>query len=107
VLVSAKETCFRPSSILNCRHECEPIGRRQSLPLSERIELVDALWESIIQDGHEPELTTVQAEELDHRLAAHETKPDAVVSWETVNANLEAERGNTDPPSLRITHHDQ
>lgn len=40
----------------------------KSLPLSERIELVEALWESIIQDGYEPELTTAQAEELDRRL---------------------------------------
>ncbi len=60
------------------------------LPLSERIELVEALWESIIQDGYEPELTAAQAEELDSRLAAHEKTPDDVVSWETVKADLES-----------------
>lgn len=53
------------------------------LPLSERIELVEALWESIIKDGYEPELTTAQAEELDRRLAAHEKNPDDVAEWET------------------------
>lgn len=62
----------------------------KSLPLSERIELVEALWESIIQDGYEPELTTTQAEELDRRLAAHEKNPDDVVAWETVKADLES-----------------
>lgn len=55
----------------------------RGLPISERIELVEALWESIIQDGYEPELTTAQAEELDHRLAAHEKNPEDVVAWET------------------------
>lgn len=63
----------------------------KSLPLPERIELVEALWESIIQDGYEPEITTTQAQELDRRLAAHEKNPDHVVAWvawETVKADL-------------------
>lgn len=67
----------------------------KSLPLSERIELVEALWESIIQDGYEPELTTTQAEELDRRLAAHEKNPDDVVAWETVKADLESKYGKS------------
>lgn len=67
----------------------------KSLPLSERIELVEAVWESIIQDGYEPELTTAQAEELDRRLAAHEKNPDDVVPWETVRADLEAKYGKS------------
>ena len=65
----------------------------KSLPLSERIELVEALWESIIQDGYEPELTAAQAEELDRRLAAHEKNPDDVVAWEAVKADLESKYG--------------
>ena len=65
----------------------------RNLPLSERIELVEALWDSIIQDGYEPELTTAQAAELDRRLAAHEKNPDDVVAWETVKANLESKYG--------------
>lgn len=67
----------------------------KSLPLSERIELVEALWESIIQEGYEPELTPAQAEELDQRLAAHEKNPDDVVSWETVKADLEGRYGKS------------
>jgi putative addiction module component (TIGR02574 family) len=65
------------------------------LPLSERIELVEALWESIIQEGYEPELTTAQAEELDRRLAAHENSPDDVVAWETIKADLESKYGKS------------
>lgn len=67
----------------------------KSLPLSERIELVEALWESIIQEGYEPELTAAQAEELDRRLAAHEKNPDDVVSWESVKANLDSKYGKS------------
>ena len=65
----------------------------KGLPLSERIELVEALWESIIQDGYEPELTAAQAEELDRRLAAHAKNPDDVVAWEAVKADLESKYG--------------
>jgi putative addiction module component (TIGR02574 family) len=65
------------------------------LPLSERIKLVEALWDSIIQDGYEPELTTAQADELDRRLIAHEKNPDDVVPWEKVKADLESKYGKS------------
>jgi len=65
----------------------------KKLPLSERLELLDALWETIIRDGYEPELTTAQAQELDRRLAEHEQNPDDVVSWETVKKGLESKYG--------------
>jgi putative addiction module component (TIGR02574 family) len=71
------------------------IETAKSLPLSERIELVEALWESIIQDGYDPGLTTAQAEELDRRLASHKKNPDDVVAWETVKADLEAKYGKS------------
>jgi putative addiction module component (TIGR02574 family) len=71
------------------------IDTARSLPLSERIELVEALWESIMQDGYEPELTAAQAEELDRRLASHQKNPGDVVAWETVKADLEAKYGKS------------
>src|SRR3954454_3118910 len=37
----------------------------KALPLTERIELAEALWESITDEGHEPPLTPAQAEELE------------------------------------------
>ena len=36
----------------------------KALPLPERIDLAEALWESITDEGHEPPLTPAQAEEL-------------------------------------------
>ena len=58
------------------------------LPLAERIELVEALWESIAQEGYEPTLTAEQAAELDLRLEAHRRNPDDVVSWESIKKDL-------------------
>jgi len=58
------------------------------LPLAERIELVEALWESITQDGYEPALTPAQATELDRRLEAHQRNPEDVVSWESIKEDL-------------------
>ena len=67
----------------------------KSLPLPERIELVEALWESIVTEGYEPELTTAQADELDRRLAAHKQNPDDVVAWETIKSNLDSRFGKS------------
>ncbi|HEY5073055.1 MAG TPA: addiction module protein [Pyrinomonadaceae bacterium] len=58
------------------------------LPLAERIELVEALWESITHDGYEPPLTLEQAAELDRRLEAHRRNPHDVVSWESIKEDL-------------------
>jgi putative addiction module component (TIGR02574 family) len=60
----------------------------KSLPLAERIQLVEALWESMAQEGYEPPLTSEQAAELDRRLEAHRRDPDSVVSWESIKADL-------------------
>lgn len=67
----------------------------KSLPLPQLIELAEALWERIIQDGYEPEVTAAQAEELDRRMAAHEKNPDDFVAWETVKADLEFKYGKS------------
>jgi len=60
----------------------------KGLPLAERIELVEALWESITQEGYEPPLTPEQAAELDRRLEAHRRNPNDVVSWESIKEDL-------------------
>jgi putative addiction module component (TIGR02574 family) len=53
-------------------------------PVEERLRLVEAIWERIIETGAEPELTEAQRVELDRRLAALETTPADVVPWEAV-----------------------
>jgi len=65
----------------------------KNLPLPERLELLDALWESIVEEGYEPPLTSAQAVELDRRLKAHERNPDDVVDWESIKTELDSRFG--------------
>jgi putative addiction module component (TIGR02574 family) len=62
-------------------------GQVQQLPLEEQLELVEALWTSIVERDAVPPLTEAQREELDRRLADHESNPDDVVSWDDVKAS--------------------
>lgn len=66
------------------------INEAKNLPLSQRIELIEALWESIAQEGYEPPLTPEQAEELDRRLIAHQQDPNDVIPWENVRSDLDS-----------------
>jgi putative addiction module component (TIGR02574 family) len=45
----------------------------QEIPLEERIQLVEDLWDSIAADQQTLQLTTEQKAELDRRLDAYET----------------------------------
>ena len=64
------------------------VDTAKRLPLAERIELVEALWESITVEGYEPSLTTEQAAELDRRVEAHQRNPNDVVSWQSIKEDL-------------------
>jgi putative addiction module component (TIGR02574 family) len=66
----------------------------KALPLSERIEFAEALWESITDAGHEPPLTPAQAMELDRRLEEHRKHADTAISWEQVNDQLAKKYGS-------------
>jgi putative addiction module component (TIGR02574 family) len=57
-----------------------------SLSAAEKIELLDALWESLEAD--EVPLTEAQLAELDYRIARHEQNPSDVIPWEQVRAGL-------------------
>ena len=65
----------------------------ENLPLPERLELLDALWESIVEEGYEPPLTSAQADELDRRLKAHQRNPDDVVDWKAIKTELDSKLG--------------
>ena len=58
------------------------------LPVSDRLDLVEQIWDSIVEDQGEFELTDAQKAELDRRLAAHEESPDRGVPWEEVKKRL-------------------
>ena len=56
----------------------------KALPLSERVELAEALWENIAADGYEPPLSEAQAVELDRRLEEHRRNPQAAIPWNQI-----------------------
>ncbi|HYX27406.1 MAG TPA: addiction module protein [Pyrinomonadaceae bacterium] len=64
--------------------DSELVDWARALPLEQRVQLIDTLWESVAQEGYEPPLTPQQADELDRRLAAHRRNPDDVIPWESI-----------------------
>jgi putative addiction module component (TIGR02574 family) len=60
------------------------------LSISERLQLVEDLWDSIAQEAPEAAvpLSPELAAELDRRRAEHEADPEAAVPWEQVRARF-------------------
>ena len=58
----------------------------ESLSPAEKVELLDAVWESLEQDA--ASLTDAQRAELDLRILRHEQNPSEVIPWERVRASL-------------------
>ena len=61
----------------------------EKLSLNDRIELLEALWESI--EAETSVLTEAERSELDIRLAAFEPNRSAVIPWDQVRAELAEE----------------
>jgi putative addiction module component (TIGR02574 family) len=57
-----------------------------NLSVAEKVELLDAVWESLEADAHS--LTETQRAELDSRVARHEKNPSVVIPWEKVRTDL-------------------
>jgi putative addiction module component (TIGR02574 family) len=60
------------------------------LPLPERIELVQAVWDSVVAEASAVPVTASQRAELDRRLAALEADPEGECPWSQVLASLES-----------------
>jgi putative addiction module component (TIGR02574 family) len=65
--------------------------RIRELTPAERIELIEQLWESFLDDPTALPVTGEQSKELRRRLAEHEKDPDAARPWSEVRAELERE----------------
>ena len=57
-----------------------------SWAIEDRIRLVQEVWDRLLGQGHEPELSEAMKTEIDRRLAAHAANPDAAIPWERVEA---------------------
>jgi putative addiction module component (TIGR02574 family) len=58
------------------------------LPVEDRIDLAEALWDSLEQEPVQPELPAWQRELLDERLAADDAVPDSGSPWEEVKQRI-------------------
>lgn len=60
-----------------------------NLSVSERIQLVEDIWDSIAAEGSNTiELSQDQKAELHRRVAAHRADPSTAVPWEQVRSKL-------------------
>jgi len=59
------------------------------LSVSERIQLVEDIWDSIAAEAPETvDLSEAQKAELHRRLAAHRADPSSAIPWEQVRSKL-------------------
>ncbi|HEX9941988.1 MAG TPA: addiction module protein [Thermoanaerobaculia bacterium] len=65
------------------------LAEAAKLSVPERIELVEAIWDTVASELDELPLSESHRAELDRRLADLEENPDAGSPWEEVRARLE------------------
>jgi putative addiction module component (TIGR02574 family) len=58
------------------------------LPIPERLDLVEDLWDSIAADAESVPITAEQRAELDKRVAAGERDPSSGSSWADVRSRI-------------------
>lgn len=63
-----------------------------SLSVSERIQLVEDIWDTIAEIPEEVALTAEQETELDRRLDLYRQHPDKGSPWETVRERIRSSR---------------
>ena len=59
-----------------------------ALPVSERLRLVEDLWDSIAEVPESIELSEAQKEELDRRLEAYHRDPESGSPWKDVKNRI-------------------
>ena len=69
----------------------ETINAIKSWSVDDRVELVNQIWDSIADDNGVPPITDSLRTELDRRIAVYESDPSNVVTWEQIEAKLDAE----------------
>jgi putative addiction module component (TIGR02574 family) len=61
----------------------------RSLSVSERIQLVEDIWDSIVAENPDSvQLTAAQRAEIKRRLDAHDANPSGAVGWDAVRSEL-------------------
>ena len=60
----------------------------KKLSVEERLQMVEAIWDSIDQDTVDLDLTPDQKEELDRRIEKHERGEGKTYSWEEIKQRI-------------------
>jgi putative addiction module component (TIGR02574 family) len=60
-----------------------------SLPVAERLELVEDLWDSIAEEPGELRLTASHIAELDRRIDRFEESPDTGTDWNRLKGRIQ------------------
>ena len=63
------------------------------LPAPQKLELVEALWDSLENTLDDLPVPDWQKQELDRRKAAHEKDPSSALTWPDAKARIIADRG--------------
>lgn len=62
----------------------------KKLSVAERMLIVEEIWDSIVADQESMEVSEAQKEELDRRLALHNSAPGQGKTWEEIRDRLKA-----------------
>jgi len=62
------------------------------LSISERIQLVEDIWDTVAAAPDDLSLTEPQREELERRLQAHRQNPQMVSSWQEVSQRIRGQK---------------
>jgi putative addiction module component (TIGR02574 family) len=60
----------------------------RDMPVPERVHLVEQIWDSIVEDKGQFELTEPQKAELDRRLAAQQADPARGTLWDNAKKRI-------------------
>jgi putative addiction module component (TIGR02574 family) len=62
------------------------LAEARSLSIDDRLRLVDGIWDSIVADAADLEVTLAERELIERRLAAYLARPTDATPWEVVKA---------------------
>lgn len=70
-----------------------PIDQLRALPLEKRLEIIEALWESVEIEADPYPIPDETLDEADQEVEAHIADPSSSVPWDTVRARLRERYG--------------
>ena len=64
----------------------------KSMSVDDRIHLIQAIWETIVEDQAPPELSEAQKQELSRRIAELDADPNNVLTWEQIKVHVKGRK---------------